>query len=100
MTLVDSLNNHIFFLFQGVLPERLVTGSDDFTMFMWNPESDKKSIARLTGHSQVVNDVQFSPDTDRQHNNIFGVINGCIQENLQLISLIHIINVAYRKKAF
>jgi len=44
-------------------PERLVTGSDDFTMFMWHPESEKNSLARMTGHSQLINDVQFSPDT-------------------------------------
>lgn len=42
--------------------ERLVSGSDDFTLFLWNPEKDKKPIARLTGHQQLVNDVKFSPD--------------------------------------
>ncbi|KAL0271924.1 UNVERIFIED_CONTAM: hypothetical protein PYX00_005072 [Menopon gallinae] len=42
--------------------ERLVSGSDDFTLFLWSPESDKKPIARLTGHQQLVNDVKFSPD--------------------------------------
>lgn len=42
--------------------ERLVSGSDDFTLFLWNPEQDKKPIARLTGHQQLVNDVKFSPD--------------------------------------
>ncbi|KAK9884437.1 hypothetical protein WA026_007284 [Henosepilachna vigintioctopunctata] len=42
--------------------ERLVSGSDDFTMFLWNPEKDKKPLARLTGHQQLVNDVKFSPD--------------------------------------
>lgn len=29
--------------------ERLVSGSDDFTLFLWNPETDKKPLARLTG---------------------------------------------------
>ena len=43
--------------------ERLVSGSDDFTMFLWNPEVDKKTIARMTGHQQLINDVRFSPDT-------------------------------------
>lgn len=43
--------------------EKLVSGSDDFTMFLWNPEVDKKNVARLTGHQQLINDVKFSPDT-------------------------------------
>lgn len=42
--------------------EVLVSGSDDFTMFLWRPESEKSSHARLTGHQQLVNHVQFSPD--------------------------------------
>ncbi|KAL1506011.1 hypothetical protein ABEB36_005448 [Hypothenemus hampei] len=42
--------------------ERLVSGSDDFTLFLWDPEKDKKPLARLTGHQQLVNDVKFSPD--------------------------------------
>lgn len=44
------------------LPERLVSGSDDFTMFLWSPTTDKKPMARLTGHVQLINDVRFSPD--------------------------------------
>jgi len=43
--------------------ERLVSGSDDFTLFFWEPESNKKHIARMTGHQQLINDVKFSPDT-------------------------------------
>ncbi|KAJ8918929.1 hypothetical protein NQ315_016831 [Exocentrus adspersus] len=42
--------------------ERLVSGSDDFTLFLWDPERDKKPLARLLGHQQLVNDVKFSPD--------------------------------------
>lgn len=42
--------------------DMLVSGSDDFTMFLWNPEKDKKPVARLTGHQQLINDVKFSPD--------------------------------------
>lgn len=42
--------------------ERLVSGSDDFTLCLWYPESDKKPIARMTGHQQLINDVKFSPD--------------------------------------
>uniref|UniRef100_A0A672SB73 Notchless protein homolog 1 n=1 Tax=Sinocyclocheilus grahami TaxID=75366 RepID=A0A672SB73_SINGR len=43
--------------------ERLVSGSDDFTMFLWNPAEEKKPVARLTGHQALVNEVLFSPDT-------------------------------------
>ncbi|XP_049807031.1 notchless protein homolog 1 [Schistocerca nitens] len=42
--------------------ERLVSGSDDFTLFLWQPENNKKPIARMTGHQQLINDVKFSPD--------------------------------------
>jgi len=42
--------------------ERLASGSDDLTLFLWSPESSTKSIARLTGHQQPINDVKFSPD--------------------------------------
>lgn len=42
--------------------ELLVSGSDDFTMFMWKPAKEKKFISRMTGHQQLVNDVKFSPD--------------------------------------
>ncbi|CAG8530576.1 1805_t:CDS:10 [Acaulospora morrowiae] len=43
-------------------PERLVSGSDDFTMFIWEPSENKKPLARLTGHQKLVNHVRFSPD--------------------------------------
>ena len=42
--------------------ERLVSGSDDFTLHLWTPETSGKPVARLTGHLQLVNDVKFSPD--------------------------------------
>uniref|UniRef100_A0A6G1SB36 Notchless 1 n=1 Tax=Aceria tosichella TaxID=561515 RepID=A0A6G1SB36_9ACAR len=42
--------------------DMLVSGSDDFTMFLWSPEGAKKPVARLTGHQQLINDVKFSPD--------------------------------------
>ena len=43
--------------------ERLLSGSDDFTLFLWKPlESGKKPITRMTGHQKVVNHVCFSPD--------------------------------------
>ncbi|GFY72308.1 notchless protein homolog 1 [Trichonephila inaurata madagascariensis] len=43
-------------------PEILVSGSDDFTMFLWSPERHKQSIARMAHHRNVINDVKFSPD--------------------------------------
>ena len=42
---------------QGEGPERLVTGSDDFTLYLWNPESEKKPLTRMTGHQQTINQV-------------------------------------------
>ncbi|KAF8395826.1 hypothetical protein HHK36_019780 [Tetracentron sinense] len=47
---------------KGNAPERLVSGSDDFTMFLWEPAISKHPKARLTGHQQLVNHVYFSPD--------------------------------------
>lgn len=43
-------------------PERLVSGSDDFTIFLWEPSKSKKPLGRMTGHLQLINQVQFSPD--------------------------------------
>lgn len=42
--------------------ERLVSGSDDFTLYLWCPEKEKKPVSRMTGHQQLINDVKFSPD--------------------------------------
>jgi ribosome assembly protein 4 len=42
--------------------ERLVSGSDDFTMFLWEAEKSTKPLARLTGHQKLINYVSFSPD--------------------------------------
>ena len=52
--------------------ERLISGSDDFTMFLWEPEKSTKPTARLTGipcfyyadlgHQKLINHVTFSPD--------------------------------------
>ncbi|KAH7717483.1 notchless protein [Aphelenchoides avenae] len=43
--------------------EKLVSGSDDFTMFLWEPSEKKQHVERMTGHQQLVNQVVFSPDT-------------------------------------
>ncbi len=37
--------------------ERMVSGSDDFTMFLWTPSASKQHVARMTGHVQTVNQV-------------------------------------------
>ncbi|RVX00420.1 Notchless protein-like [Vitis vinifera] len=39
---------------KGNAPERLVSGSDDFTMFLWEPADSKHPKTRMTGHQQVV----------------------------------------------
>ncbi|KAI5810176.1 WD40-repeat-containing domain protein [Peziza echinospora] len=46
----------------GVITERLVTASDDLTMYLWEPTKSTKPIARLMGHQKLVNHVSFSPD--------------------------------------
>ncbi|PJF16585.1 Rsa4p [Paramicrosporidium saccamoebae] len=46
----------------GTQGERLISGSDDFTLFLWNPSISNKPVARLTGHQALVNHVSFSPD--------------------------------------
>lgn len=42
--------------------ELLVSCSDDFTLFLWDPADEKKPIARMTGHQAPVNHIAFSPD--------------------------------------
>lgn len=42
--------------------EVLVSGSDDLTLMVWHPESEKTPVARLTGHQRPVSVVKFSPD--------------------------------------
>jgi ribosome assembly protein 4 len=49
----------------GGAPERLVSGSDDFTLYLWAPGASKAPTARLTGHVALVNHVLFSPDGRR-----------------------------------
>ena len=43
--------------------EKIVTGSDDFTLILWDPLNSDKPISRMTGHQGLVNQVAFSPDT-------------------------------------
>lgn len=47
----------------GKIVERVVSASDDFTMFLWDPvNGGKKPLARMLGHQKQVNHVVFSPD--------------------------------------
>lgn len=52
----------------GSSVERMVSGSDDFTLLLWEDisagEEGKKPTpkTRMTGHQQLVNDVCYSPD--------------------------------------
>ncbi|KAM3434872.1 hypothetical protein MY4824_005202 [Beauveria thailandica] len=47
---------------QGKVAERLVSASDDFTMYLWDPSQGTKPVARMLGHQKQVNHVTFSPD--------------------------------------
>jgi ribosome assembly protein 4 len=42
--------------------ERLVTASDDCTMYLWAPSESTKPLQRMVGHQKQVNHVTFSPD--------------------------------------
>ncbi|KAK3329909.1 WD40-repeat-containing domain protein [Apodospora peruviana] len=48
---------------QGKVVERFVSASDDFTMYLWDTNSTKP-LARLLGHQNKVNHIQFSPDSN------------------------------------
>ena len=62
--LLLTINSKLFLFnfVQGGRRERLVSGSDDFTLFLWDPEESKKPLARMTGHQALINQVSFSPD--------------------------------------
>lgn len=48
---------------QGQITELLVSASDDFVVYLWDPINlGKKPLARLLGHQKQVNFVAFSPD--------------------------------------
>lgn len=47
----------------GAEGERLVSASDDFTLFLWRPEESKSSLVRMTGHQGVITHIAFSPDS-------------------------------------
>jgi len=43
--------------------EMLVSGSNDNTLFLWSPCDEKTTPIQMTGHQNLINHVQFSPDT-------------------------------------
>jgi len=43
--------------------ERLVSGSDDCSLMLWDPINCDKPLMRMNGHQGLINHVQFSPDT-------------------------------------
>jgi len=48
---------------QSTCPEEtLVSGSDDYTLFVWHPVTSKHPIKRLTGHQNLICHIKFSPD--------------------------------------
>ncbi|KAL8753156.1 MAG: hypothetical protein Q9184_005506 [Pyrenodesmia sp. 2 TL-2023] len=47
------------------ITERLVTASDDNTIFLWDPLVTTKPLVRLLGHQKQVRHVTFSPDGAR-----------------------------------
>jgi len=42
--------------------ERLVSCSDDHTLYLWAPLKNTKPLQRLTGHQDLIFSVKFSPD--------------------------------------
>ncbi|ODV61393.1 Rsa4p [Ascoidea rubescens DSM 1968] len=57
-----KLNFNKVALKNSQIDERIVTASDDFTMYLWNPYKSNKPICRMVGHQKLVNHVAFSPD--------------------------------------
>lgn len=41
--------------------ERLISASDDCTIYLWSPSTSSKPLQRLLGHQKQVNHVTFSP---------------------------------------
>ncbi|KAH8924257.1 WD40 repeat-like protein [Atractiella rhizophila] len=57
------------FLLKSGQSERLISGSEDHTLFVWPPQvgsqtgaTPKKPLERLLGHQKQINHVSFSPD--------------------------------------
>ena len=44
----------------AVKEELMVSGSDDFTLFLWQPTKDKKSLSRMTGKNKWMSGISES----------------------------------------
>ena len=66
MTFIEKVNyskkRYINFKKKINSSEKIVTGSDDFTLILWDINISNKPIIRMTGHQGIVNDVKFSPN--------------------------------------
>jgi len=62
---------------KGSGSEILVSGSDDFTCYLWEPAKNKQPITRMTGHSRLINLVSFSPDGNL-------IVSGSFDKNIKL----------------
>ena len=58
-------------------PERLVSGSDDFTMFLWEPSTSKAPIARMMGHMQLINQVYSAVYHRSTYHNCYVCLGMC-----------------------
>merc|ERR1719190_79225 len=45
-----------------IMPERLISGSDDSSMVIWMLNNNMTPNAKITGHQKPINYVCFSPD--------------------------------------
>jgi WD40 repeat protein len=45
--------------YKGAGEEYMVSGSDDFTLFLWHPAKSNKPVCRMTGHQQLINQVTY-----------------------------------------
>jgi ribosome assembly protein 4 len=68
-----------------------ISGSDDFTLFLWEPSTQKQPKARMTGHMQLINQVTChfacTPAlfaTLAVHCLLFGLLSGVTRAALQV----------------
>ena len=60
-----KISKNIFFclllkVLSAVKEELMVSGSDDFTLFLWQPTKDKKSLSRMTGKNKWMRGISES----------------------------------------
>eukprot|EP01125_Pyxidicula_operculata_P011577 TRINITY_DN3793_c0_g1_i1.p1 TRINITY_DN3793_c0_g1~~TRINITY_DN3793_c0_g1_i1.p1 ORF type:complete len:465 (+),score=81.33 TRINITY_DN3793_c0_g1_i1:61-1395(+) len=62
---------------KGPKSERLVSGSDDNTCYLWEPATNKLPIVRMTGHGRLINLVSYSPDGNY-------IVSGSFDKNIKV----------------